>query len=166
MPEFGQPTFYRYFEHQVLDAARFGLHADIYLLVFGPDTDALSDPNVEPVGIYHHAGVRKYIWRNVFWSETDWDRRAVSARLDVLIRKASFEGSEASYEQILWLRHVRELIAVAVRSGAPSPTDGRPPLQDPISSVIKSIFKIPIDDFLVAKNKQKRYCRAVYRIND
>ena len=159
MPEFGQPTFYRYFEHQVLEAVRFGFHADIYLLVFGPDVDSLADPHVEPVGIYHHAGVRKYIWRDAFWGETDWDRRAASKRVGDLMWGAS-------YDEMVWLRHVLELMAVAVRSGAPSPTDGRPPLQDPISSAIKSIFKIPIDDFLVAKNKRKRYCRAVYRINE
>jgi hypothetical protein len=159
MAEFSQPIFYRYYEHQILKAKDFGFHEDVFLLVFGPNIDDLADPRVEPIGVYHHAGIRQYIWRDAFWSETDWDRRHVQKRVSELIHCTIDET------ELIRLRCVLELTVLAIKSGAPSPTDGRPPLKDPLSMAIMNIFKIPVDEFLINKNKQKRYCRAVYRIN-
>jgi len=156
MAEFGKPTFYRYFEHQILNASLFSLRVDICLLVFGPDQDSLCSPDIEPVGVCHYAGMRQYIWRNAFWGETDWNRRDIRERINKLLRTADDI-------EFIRLRHIQELITLTFKSGAPSPTDGRPPLQDRLSIIINSIM--PLDEHLIAKNKKKRYCRAVYYIN-
>ena len=156
MAEFGKPTFYRYVEHQVLDASVFDLRADLHLLVFVPDD--LCGPDIEPVGVYHRAGIRQYLWRNALWSETDWNKRDIRERINNLLRIITDE------EELSRLRRIEYLISLSVKSGAPSPTDGRPPLQDRLSQVINSI--IPFDEYLIAKNKKKRYCRAVYYINE
>jgi hypothetical protein len=158
MSELGQPTFYRYYEHQILQASLFDIHVDIYLLVFGPNIDDLSDPSVEPVGIYHQAGIRHYLWRDASWSETDWDRRHIKKRLVELLHKFTDE------KEFTRLRRIDELIDLTFKCGAPSPTDSREPLNDPISQIIRNVFKISVGELVMNKAKRKQYCRAIYRI--
>ena len=154
MSEFGQPSFYRYYEHQELPAT-LGFHTNVVLLVFGPAGDDLVDPNVEPVGIYHYAGTRRYLWRDLCWNEADWNRRIVQDNIAKLIKNCN-DQELVSYQKTL------ALIRLAYRSGAPSPTDDHPPLNDPLSIAMKNIFNISLNDAVVAKNKQKRYCRVIY----
>ena len=159
MDDMGQLVLYRYFEHRILPKSLYNTHSDIYLLVFGPNPEELCDPSVEPVGIFHQAGIRSYIWRDTFWAETDWHRPYIATRSQELARVAQTEEAYDNYHRI-W-----ELTLSAARYGAPSPLDGRPPLQDKITTIMQSMFKIPINEFLVDKNKKKKYCRAIYRIN-
>jgi len=159
MAEFSQPIFYRYYEHQILKSVDFGFHEDVTLLVFGPNISDLADPNIEPVGVYHYAGIRRYLWRNSFWSETDWDRRRVKERTMELLRIRS------SIKESMAHRRILELINVATTCGAPSPTDTQPPLDDTLTRAVKIFLNISINDFVVEANKKKKYCRAIYKIN-
>jgi len=163
MAEFGQPVFYRYFEHQVLKADTFGfrdtINQDVYLVVFGPDLDNIANPNVEPIGVYHYAGIRRYLWRDTFWTELDWDRRAISERVSELL------CSRCSKEDGLAYRRILDLIHLASRCGAPSPTDTHPPLNDAFSQAVQAAFKFNICDFVVEAKKRKKYCRAMHKIN-
>jgi hypothetical protein len=163
MGEFGQPVFYRYYEHQVLKADKFGFRdtigSDVYLIVFGPDVEDIANPDIEPIGVYHYAGIRRYLWRNAYWSETDWSRRRVKEQAAELLRHPG------SKEEGVALRRILELIRIASKCGAPSPTDTHPPLDDILTRAIKQAFNFNISQFVVETNKRKKYCRAVYKIN-
>lgn len=159
MDDMGQLVVYRYIEHRILPKSLFNTHADLCLLVFGPNPEELCDPSIEPVGIFHEAGMRSYIWRDSFWVETDWDRRqTVSTAQQLLINSKTYDEAD-NY------RRIAELAIASPRYGAPSPTDGKPPLKDEITVLIQSILKIPITDMLMDKNRKKKYIRAIYRIN-
>ena len=163
MAEFGQPVFYRYYEHQVLKADKFGfrdtIDSDVYLIVFGPNIEDISNPDTEPVGVYHYAGIRRYLWRDAFWSETDWSRRRVKERATELLCHRCSKADAIS------LRRILDLVQMAARCGAPGPTDTHPPLDDAFSQLIKVAFSFSLCDYLVETNKKKKYCRAIYRIN-
>lgn len=162
MAEFGQPVFYRYLEHQVLNADLFGFRdtigSDVFLIVFGPDSDDFTNPDIEPIGVYHYAGIRRYLWRDAYWTELDWSRRGVSERASELLRHP------CSIEDAMAYRRILDLIRLASRCGAPSPTDTQPPLDDILTQAVKLAFNFNINDFVVESNKRKKYCRAVHRI--
>jgi len=164
MGEFGQPVFYRYYEHQVLKADKFGfrdtIDSDVYLVVFGPNLEDIANPNIEPIGVYHYAGIRRYLWRNAYWSETDWSRRNVKEQAAELLRH------RCSKEDAMALRRILDLVHMASKCGAPSPTDTHPPLEDLFTQIVKNCFNFNVTDYLIDTNKKKKYCRAVYKIGN
>ena len=72
MSEFGNPTFYGYTRHVCILPSEIGSGLpvkEIVLLEF--ELTDLSNPKVEPVCIYHQAGIRRYLWRDTYWAEID-----------------------------------------------------------------------------------------------
>jgi hypothetical protein len=161
---FGRPVFYRYADHVALPSVPFGFQPAsvgkyVILLKFSPaDAEMLSDPTTEPVGMYHYAGTRRYVWRELEWGEVDWSRKVVYSLAEERLR-----GS-ATREEAALLRKAQELIALC-GAGAPSPTDVQEPLDTPFTRVVSRVFNISLNDFVMESIAGKSYCRAIYRVN-
>lgn len=63
----GEISFFKYVSHVILNKIENKLPYDVLLLTM--EKADLSDPAVEPVGIYYYAGILKCIWRDKHYSQ-------------------------------------------------------------------------------------------------
>jgi len=98
----GEPTFFVVQEFAMINVVRFGLPStygsSVYLIQF--QAKHLEYPASEPIGIYHYAGIRRFIWRDRFWNEVEIDYRDMMQKAAKLLTQPS-DQSEAQNLRVL-----------------------------------------------------------------
>ena len=158
MSEFGEPRYYAYRSHHLIDTKLFKISFPeryIVLLEFDVMTD-VADPRVEPILVYSYAGMRRYLWRDVYWGEVDLPTNAVRERIGELLAKCRDK------QEAIKLRQLADRINDTQNSPAPHPDDTREIKLNPMQRIIQSAFPGMVDP---DANRVRRWCRAIYRIN-
>lgn len=60
------------------------LGSTLYLVSFA--TRDLGNPETDPIGVYFYSGMRRFIWRDKFWSEYELPYRPVMERIAEKLR--------------------------------------------------------------------------------
>jgi hypothetical protein len=103
----GRPTFYAFIDHSPIYTRFYeGLPVNefgdkIFLLVFGGGD--LETPDREPVGVFHYAGIRRYLWRERYWSEYGIDIRYFKDRTKELLVDAKTKEEALLHRKLLGL---------------------------------------------------------------
>lgn len=90
---YGKPEYYRVIKHYKLPKVLFNLPLDLVVIHFA--NRDLSDPDTDPICVYHYAGTRKYLWNNKVWNEycVNWSTLE-SLALDFLDRFSNVDDRE------------------------------------------------------------------------
>lgn len=98
----GEPTFFVVQNWATVNTIKFGLPStygsSVYLIEFR--AKHLECPSSEPIGVYHYAGIRRFIWRDRFWNEVDIDYRDMMKKAATLLTQ-SHDQSEAMNLRVL-----------------------------------------------------------------
>ncbi len=156
MSEFGEPRYYAYRSHHVIDTKLFGIpFQERYIVIIEFDiTSDVADPKVEPILIYSYAGMRRYLWRNIYWGEVDLPASLLRERIGELLAQCRDK------QEALQLRQLADIINLVQNSPAPHPDDTKEFKLDPMQKLIQAAFHNTFGD-----TRAKRWCRAIYKIN-
>jgi|3_EtaG_2_1085321.scaffolds.fasta_scaffold01479_5 hypothetical protein len=101
----GEPSYFVFVDFSPISTSLYeGLPRNefgkfICLLVF-QDTD-LEDPEQEPIGVYHYAGIRRYLWREQYWNEYNIDVRYFMDRTKELLQIADSKEEAMEHRKLL-----------------------------------------------------------------
>jgi len=101
----GEPTFFAFVDfspirtklYEGLPQNEFG--SMIYLLEFAQGD--LEVPQQEPIGVYHYAGIRRYLWRDQYWNEYNIDYRYFMDRTKELLQNEESSDRALEYRKLL-----------------------------------------------------------------
>lgn len=79
----------------------------LYMVEF--QAAGIEVPTSEPIGVYHYAGIRRFMWRDRFFSEYNLDPRPVMERVSELITETVDKDTMLNYRKLLdMLKHYRK----------------------------------------------------------
>jgi len=155
--EFGEPRYYSYKSHHVIDTKLFKIpFQERYIIIIEFDISDISNPAIDPVLIYSYAGMRRYLWRNIYWGEADLSMGLLRERIGELIGQCRVK------QQVLYLRRLADIVSIAQNSSAPHPDDTKEFEPDPMQKMIQAAFP---NTWNITDTRAKRWCRAIYKIN-
>jgi len=139
----GKPNYYVLINHCMIDTTLFvGLPTSsignaIYIVEF--QAGGIENPTFEPIGVYHYSGIRRFMWRDKFFSEYPLDHRSI-------IKQISLRPVKTVEE----LKENEKVLEMLRRYGtAPAPN-----------------FNSATDSVLLNPEKSvQRFFRAIYLIN-
>lgn len=135
----GDPHFYRVIDWVAIESEIYGLPktsigSRLYIIAF--DVADIANPKVDPIGVFHYAGIRRFLWHEEFWSEYNLDHRAAMDQAALLLRNSRVD------EEAIELRKILSFLQRYAASTAPNKDDH-------------------IDN---NESMGKEFCRAMYRI--
>lgn len=100
----GDPNYFVLLDFVAVDTDLFDLPTTsigdcLYLVKF--QAAGLEYPKSEPIGVYHYAGIRRFIWRDKFYTEYALDYRPVMERAAELITEVREVGEVLNYRKLL-----------------------------------------------------------------
>jgi hypothetical protein len=105
MNAWGEPNYFVLLDYATIDTTLFvglptrSIGRIIYVVAF--QAAGLEDPASEPIGVCHYAGIRRFIWRDKFFSEYNLDYRPVRERLLGLITESLDVAAVLNYRKLL-----------------------------------------------------------------
>ena len=104
MTVWGDPNYFVLLDFAVIDTELFGLSTatigkHLYLVRF--QAAGIEHPKSEPFGVYHYAGIRRFIWREHFYTEYALDYRLAMERAAVLITETRTKEEALKYRKLL-----------------------------------------------------------------
>lgn len=105
MGEWGEPSYFAFVDYSPIYTDLYdGLPRNefgktIYLLEF--TVANLDAPSSEPIGVYHYAGIRRYLWREKYWNEYNIDFRYFMDRTKELLQSESNSDKALEYRKLL-----------------------------------------------------------------
>ena len=138
------PNYFVLLDHAKLDTRLFtGLPTSsigntLFLVEF--QAGGIEVPSSEPIGIYYYAGIRRFIWRDKFYSEYGLDYRAIMKRVSELMIETKTE------EAMLHCRKILDLLKHYGRAPAPN-----------FDSTHDQVLSDP-------ERSRQRFVRAIYAI--
>ena len=140
----GDPNYFVLLDYAVIDTKLFDLPTALigkflYLVQF--QAAGLDHPNSEPIGVFHYAGIRRFIWKDKFYAEYGLGHRLMMDRAAELITETRDKDEALNYRKLLdFLKYY---------GTAPGPN---------IDSTYDEILSDP-------KLGLRKYIRAIYRID-
>lgn len=137
------PNYYVLLDYFALDAEQFQIPSscgeNFFLILF--QAGGIESPESEPICVYHYAGMRRFLWRDAFYSEYPLDYR------DAMTRAMQLMRHEPSLDKALGYRKVLDWLRVYGLSQAP-PVEGNTDtmLTDPElrnRKFVRAIYEIP-----------------------
>lgn len=101
----GEPTYYAFLDYSPIYTALYdGLPRNemgekIFILEFAHGE--LESPGQEPIGVYHYAGIRRYLWREQYWNEYNIDYRYFMDRTKELLQSEESVEKAKEYRKLL-----------------------------------------------------------------
>lgn len=106
----GDPNYFVLLDYATIDTKLFtGLPTSsigpiLYMVEF--QAGGIESPASEPIGVYHYAGIRRFMWRDRFFSEYNLDYRPVMDRISELITETTDKTAMLNYRKLLdMLKH-------------------------------------------------------------
>lgn len=99
----GDPNYYVLLDYAVIDTELFDLPMSIgqYLYLVQFQAAGLEYPQSEPIGVYHYAGIRRFIWRDKFYTEYALSYRTAMDRAAELISRTEIKADAVQYRKLL-----------------------------------------------------------------
>jgi hypothetical protein len=101
----GDPNYFVLLDFATIDTRLFtglptsSIGRTLYIVQF--QAAGIEDPASEPIGVYHYAGIRRFIWRDRFFSEYNLDHRPVMERVSELITETIDKATMLNYRKLL-----------------------------------------------------------------
>jgi hypothetical protein len=101
----GNPNYFVLLDHATIDTRLFtglpttSIGQRLYLVEF--QAGGIEVPSSEPIGVYHYAGIRRFIWKDKFYSEYNLDYRPIMERVSELITETYDKDSMLNYRKLL-----------------------------------------------------------------
>lgn len=100
----GDPNYFVLLDFAVIDTELFDLPTAsigeyLYLVQF--QAAGLEYPKSEPIGVYYYAGIRRFIWKNKFYSEYDLSYRPNMDRAAELLMETRDKDEALNYRKLL-----------------------------------------------------------------
>jgi hypothetical protein len=105
LDEWGEPSYFAFVDHSPIHTKFYeGLPQNefggtIFLLEFAEGD--LNTPVKEPIGVYHYAGIRRYLWRENYWNEYNIDTRYFMDRTKELLQNETDPTKALEYRKLL-----------------------------------------------------------------
>lgn len=101
----GEPTFFVVQNFATMNVTKFGLPStygsSVYLIQFR--AKHLEYPGSEPIGVYHYAGIRRFMWRDRFWNEVEIDYRDMMKKAARLLTQSQNQSEARNLRVLLGL---------------------------------------------------------------
>ena len=136
------------------------LNAPMYFVRF--KRADLSDPNIDPIGMFYYAGTRRYLWNEAYWNEAAVDYRLIGRLVSKEISdiKDKLVANNCQSRTNGYESRLESLNSIAIFNSDYEKSHAPIAVSRPISkNAIKSIHKF-LDDISPAV-----YCRAIYKID-
>ena len=101
----GDPNYFVLLDFATIDTRLFtglptkSIGNTLYLVEF--QAGGIEVPSSEPIGVYHYAGIRRFIWRDNFYSEYNLDYRPTMDRISELITETRDKQVMLNYRKLL-----------------------------------------------------------------
>lgn len=100
----GDPNYFVLLDYAVIDTELFDLPTaligqQLFLVQF--QADGLECPQSEPIGVFHYAGIRRFIWKDKFYTEYALDFRMAMDKTAELIRVTEEKEKALNYRKLL-----------------------------------------------------------------
>jgi hypothetical protein len=104
MAVLGDPNYFVLLDHVVINTALFELPTAtigdrLYIVKF--QAAGLESPKTEPIGVYHYAGIRRFIWKDKYYTEYALDPRPTMERAAELLVETKNVGSAMALRKLL-----------------------------------------------------------------
>ena len=122
----------------------------------------LSDPCIDPIGMFYYAGTRRYLWNEAYWNEAAVDYRLIGRLVSKEISdiKDKLEVNNCQSRMNGYENRLESLNSIAIFNSDYEKSHAPVSVILPIgSNSVKSISKF-LDNISPAV-----YCRAVYKID-
>ncbi len=101
-----EPTFFSVVESFRVDSKYYGLPAiSPTFYIVGFKVRNLEDPTIDPIGVYYYAGIRRYIWRDRFWSEYELPHRSTVERAALKLKDCGSQREAVNLRAFISLMH-------------------------------------------------------------
>jgi hypothetical protein len=110
MSDWTTPVFYKVVDYYFIpkEATGIGQLCSKPLAILMFETGELVDPSSDVVGVAFWAGKRKYLWKNIWWSEYPLDINYTSAKIRKMIERECVEVKICSLVKTMrWLQKVK-----------------------------------------------------------
>lgn len=104
MAIWGDPNYFMLLDFAVIDTKLFDLPTAsigeyLYLVQF--QAAGLEHPESEPIGVFHYAGIRRFIWKDKFYAEYNLAYRPAMDRAAELITETRDKDEALNYRKLL-----------------------------------------------------------------
>ncbi len=132
------PNFFAVVNHFAIDPKKYDLPRIaplLYMIEF--TVQNLENPQSDPIGVYFYAGIRRYVWRDKFWSDYEIPVRCFMNKIAEKLRDC-VEAAEA-----ISLRKLLDIAKEYKTSYGPTSDDKVDNPSTQIKTFYRSIYEIP-----------------------
>ena len=104
MAIWGDPNYFVLLDFAVIDTKLFNLPTALigkYLYLVQFQAAGLEHPESEPIGVYHYAGIRRFIWKDKFYAEYGLGHRLMMDCAAKLLMETRDKDEALNYRKLL-----------------------------------------------------------------